>query len=65
MTDFEKMAKVLKDSGRVEGEGYVAMTYQENKVITIYKQVPAYCGNYEEIEFNFEYDLDGNLKEIW
>lgn len=65
MTDFEKMVKALKDSGRIEGEGYVAMTYQENKVITIYKQVPIYCGNYEEIEFNFEYDLDGNLKEIW
>ena len=65
MTDFEKMVKTLKDSGRIEGEGYVAMTYQENKVITIYKQVPTYCGNCEEIEFNFEYDLDGNLKEIW
>ena len=65
MTDFEKMVKALTDRGRVDGEGYVAMTYQENKVITIYKQVPTYCGNYEEIEFNFEYDKDGNLIEIF
>ena len=65
MTDFEKMIKTLKDSGRIEGEGYVAMTYKESKIITIYKQIPNYCVNYEEIEFNFEYDLDGNLKEIW
>lgn len=66
MTDFEKMIKTLKDSGRIEGEGcYVTITYQENKVITIYKQVPTPCGIYEEAEFNFEYDLDGNLKEIW
>ena len=65
MTDFEKMIKTLKDSGRVEGEGYVVIPYRGNKIITIYKQVPTYCGNYEEIEFNLEYDLDGNLKEIW
>ena len=65
MTDFEKMIKVLKDSGRIEGEGYVAITYRESKMITIYKQISTFCGTHEEIEFNFEYDLDGNLKEIW
>ena len=65
MTDFEKMIKALKDSGKVEDEGYAAITYLESKVIAIYKQVPTYCGNYEEIEFNLEYDLDGNLKGIW
>lgn len=65
MTDFEKMVKALKDSGRIEGEGYVAITCQEYKEITIYKQIPTYCGNYEEIGITFEYDLDGNLKEIW
>ena len=65
MTDFEKMVKALKDSGRIEGEGYTAMTYQECKEITIYKQVLTYCDNYEEIGVIFEYDLDGNLKEIW
>ena len=65
MTDFEKMIKTLKDNGRVEGEGYVVIPYRGNKIITIYKQVPTYCGNYEEIELNFEYDLDENLKEIW
>ena len=58
MTDFEKMVKALKDSGRIEGEGYVAMTYQENKVITIYKQVPTYCGNYEEVEKNNKKSVD-------
>ena len=40
MTEFEKMVKILKDSGRIEGEGYVAMTYKESKVITVYKQIP-------------------------
>lgn len=65
MTDFEKMIKALKDSGRIEGEGYEAMTYKESKIITIYKSVLTFFGNYEEIEINFEYDLDGNLKEVW
>ena len=65
MTDFEKMIKTLKDSGKVEDESYVVITYLESKVITLYKRIPTYCGNYEEIEFNFEYDFDGNLKGIW
>ena len=65
MTDFEKIIEKLKESGRVEGEDYVTITYKDSKVITIYKHFPTYCGNCEEIEFNFEYDLDGSLVEIW
>ena len=65
MTDFEKMIKTLKESGRVEGEGYDAITYSDHKTISIYKTVAIDYGAEEVIEFNFEYDLDGNLKEIW
>ena len=36
MTDFEKMIKTLKDSGRVEGDGYDAIDYSDNKTISIY-----------------------------
>jgi histone acetyltransferase (RNA polymerase elongator complex component) len=62
---FEKMIKTLEESGRVEGEGYDAITYSDHKTISIYKTVAIDYGAEEVIEFNFEYDLDGNLKEIW
>ena len=65
MTDFEKMIKTLKGSERVEGEGYDTITYSDHKTISIYKTVFIDYGVEEVIEFNFEYDLDGNLKEIW
>lgn len=65
MTDLEKMIKTLKDSGRVEGDGYVAIDYSDHKTISIYKIVAIDYGVEEDVEFNFEYDLDGNLKEIW
>ena len=65
MTDFEKMIKALKDSGREEYQGYDAITYSDHKTISIYKTVAIDYGVEEIIEFNFEYDLDGNLKEIW
>ena len=65
MTDFEKMIKTLEESGRVEGEGYDALTYFDHKTISIYKVVGIDYGAETTIEFNFEYDLDGNLKEIW
>ncbi len=65
MSDFEKMIKTLKESGRVEGDGYDAITYSDHKTISIYKTVFIDYGVEEDIEFNFEYDLNGNLKEIW
>ena len=65
MTDFEKMIKTLKESGRVEGEGYDVITFSDHKTISIYKSVVIDYGVEEIIEFNFEYDFDGNLKEIW
>jgi hypothetical protein len=65
MTDFEKMIKALKDSGRVEYADYDTFTYFDHKTISIYKKVASDYWVEETIEFNFEYDLDGNLKEIW
>ena len=65
MTDFEKMIKTLEKSGRVEGNGYNVITYSNHKTISIYKAIMLDYGTEEDIEFNFEYDLDGNLKEIW
>ena len=65
MTDFEKMIKVLEESGRVEGNGYDVVTYSDYKTISIYKVIILDYGTEDIIEFNFEYDLDGNLKEIW
>ena len=65
MTDFEKMIKILEKSGRVEGNGYNVITYSNHKTISIYKAIMLDYGTEEDIEFNFEYDLDGNLKEIW
>ena len=56
MTDFEKMINTLVKSGRIKGEGFTAIEYDDCKVITIYK---------EDIEVNFEYDTEGNLKEVW
>ena len=65
MTDFEKMIKTLEKSGRVEGNGYDVITYSDHKAISIYKAIILDYGTEEIIEFNFEYDLDGNLQEIW
>lgn len=65
MTDLEKMIKTLKESGRVEGDGYDAITYSDHITISIYKTVFIDYWVEETVEFNFEYDLDGNLKEIW
>lgn len=65
MSDFEKMIKALKDSGREEYKGYDSITYSDHKTISIYKTVSIDYGVEEDVEFNFEYDLDGNLKEIW
>ena len=65
MTDFEKMIKTLEESGRVEGNGYNVIAYSNHKTISIYKVIMLDYGTEEDIEFNFEYDLDGNLKEIW
>ena len=65
MTDFEKMIKTLVKSGRIEGEGFTAITYDDRKVITIYKLYFTDCGGTEDIEFHFEYDTEGNLKEVW
>lgn len=65
MTDFEKMIKTLEKSGRVEGNGYDVITYSDHKTISIYKVIILDYGTEDVIEFNFEYDLNGNLKEIW
>jgi hypothetical protein len=65
MTDLEKMIKTLKDSGRVEYADYDVFTFFDRKTISIYKKVFIDYGVEEIIEFNFEYDLDGNLKEFW
>lgn len=65
MSDFEKMVKTLEESGRVKGKGYDALDFFDHKTISIYKTVAIDYGAEETIEFNFEYDLDGNLKEIW
>ena len=65
MTDFEKMIKTLKESGIIEGNGYDVTTYSDHKTISIYKVIRLDYGTEDIIEFNFEYDLDGNLKEIW
>ena len=64
MTDFEKMIKTLVESGFVEGENFTVIEYDDCKVITIYKSYFA-CGRVEDIEFRFEYDTEGNLKEVW
>lgn len=65
MTDFEKMIKTLKECGRVEGANYDVLTYSDHKTISIYKTVAIDYEVEKIIEFNFEYDLDGNLKEFW
>ena len=65
MTDFEKMIKTIEESGRVEDNGYNVITYSNHKTISIYKVIMLDYGTEEDIEFNFEYNLDGNLKEIW
>ena len=65
MTDFEKMIKILVESGRIEGEGFTDIEYDDCKVITIYKSYIDYGGRTEDIEFHFEYDTKGNLKEVW
>lgn len=65
MTDFEKMIKTLEESGRVEGNGYDVTTFSDHKTISIYKTIILDYGTEDAIEFNFEYDLDENLKEIW
>lgn len=65
MTNLEKMIKTLEESGRVEGNGYDAITFSDHKTISIYKTIILDYGTEDVIEFNFEYDLDGNLKEIW
>lgn len=65
MTDFEKMIKTLEESGRTEDNGYNVITYSDHKTISIYKVIMLDYGTEEDIEFNFEYDLDGNLQEIW
>lgn len=65
MTDFEKMIKTLEESGKVESKDYIVATYPNSKVITLYKlNLNYFCGSCETLEFDFEYDLDGNLKEI-
>lgn len=65
MTDFEKMIKTLEESGKVESKDYIIVIYQNSKVITLYKlNLNYFCGIYETPKFDFEYDLDGNLKEI-
>lgn len=65
MTDFEKMIKTLIESGRIEGEGFTAIEYDDCKVITIYKSYITDCDRTEDIEFHFEYDIESNLKEVW
>ena len=65
MTDFEKMIKTLEKSGRSEGNGYDAITFSDHKTISIYKTIILDYRTEDVIEFNFEYDLGGNLKEIW
>ena len=65
MTDFEKMIKTLIESGRIEGEGFTAITYDDCKVITIYKSYIIDFGRVEDVVFHLEYDTEGNLKEVW
>ena len=65
MTDLEKMIKTLKDSGREEYKGYDVIPCSDHTTVSIYKTVFIDYVVEEIIEFNFEYDLDGNLKEIW
>lgn len=65
MTDLEKMIKTLKESGREEYKGYDVIDYSDHITVSIYKTVPIDYWAEETIEFNFEYDLDGNLREIW
>lgn len=65
MTDFEKMIKTLVESGFVEGENFTAIEYDDCKVITIYKSYIINYSRTEDIEFRFEYDIEGNLKEVW
>ena len=65
MTDLEKMIKTLKESGRVEGKNYEAIPYSDHITVSIYKTIFIDYEVVEDVEFNFEYDLDGNLKEIW
>ena len=65
MTNFEKMIKTLEESGRTKDNGYDIITYSDHKTISIYRIIRLDYGTEDVIEFNFEYDLDGNLKEIW
>ena len=65
MTNFENMIKTLEESGRVKGNGYDVITYSDHKTISIYRTITLDYGIEDIIEFNFEYDLDGNLQEIW
>lgn len=64
MTDFEKMIKTLVESGKIDGEDFTAITYDDCKVITIYEPYIT-CGRIEDVEFHFEYDTEGNLKAVW
>ena len=66
MTDFEAMRNTLIASGYEEDAGFIITTYENgSKDITLYKTIYMGNGHCEEIEFNFKYDENEKLKEIW
>ena len=65
MTDLEKMVNTLKVSGKVEDVDFDVITVEDTTTLTIYKAVFIDWHVTEDIEFHFEYDTEGNLKEAW
>ena len=65
MTDLEKMVNTLKASGKVEDVDFDVVTIEDVTTLTIYKAIFIDWHVTEEIEFRFEYDTEGNLKEVW
>ena len=66
MTDLERIEEAIKKGGREKGKGYDVFIYNTFGQIdlTLYKKVCVDYYSYEEIEFTFEFDIKGNLKEI-
>ena len=67
MTDFEKIEQTLIASGKKKDEEYTVFCYDTLGVmgITMYQKVYTNHFSFEVVETTFEFDFEGNLKEIY
>ena len=64
MNDLQRITKILEDQGKKNYEDFTITELETMFILTMYKKVLVAFGAYDEVAFDFIFDLTGKLIEI-